>query len=169
MTPKSTLKGQLLLIAVSVYHFFCGDHRMASRIIAIAARLSLEAGRYRKEALFALFPEQEEMLHALKVMWSIFVLDRQFSFATGLPQCLRENDVDLPDVQDTPYLKAMASYVKLGERAWPTITNEKGMVVAAPAKNNIENFEYELQRWHEALPLDLQQYLLRVRSETESP
>jgi hypothetical protein len=37
----------------------------------------------------------------------------------------------------------MASYVKLGEGAWRSITDHKGMVVADSAKDNIEYFEYE--------------------------
>lgn len=166
MSPRITLKGQLLLITVSMYHFFCDDQRMASRVIAAAARLSLEAGLYRKEVLTASFPEQKGRLHALKVLWSIVVLDRQFSFATGLPQCLRESDVDLPEVQDAPYLKAMASYVKLGDRAWQSITDDKGMVVAAPAKDSIEHFQYELHQWQKGLPPDLQPHQLRVSSNT---
>ncbi|KAJ9659532.1 hypothetical protein H2198_003108 [Neophaeococcomyces mojaviensis] len=166
MSPSITLKGQLLLTVVSMYHFFCDDHRMASRVIAIAARLSLEAGLYRREVLKASFPEKKERLHAVTVLWSIFVLDRQFSFATGLPQCLQENDVDLPEVQDAPYLRAMASYVKLGERAWRSITDDKGMVVAAPAKDKIEYFQYELHQWQKTLPPELQPHHLRVSSNT---
>jgi hypothetical protein len=38
------------------------------------------------------------------------------------------------------------------------------MVVADPAKDNIEYFEYELQQWQKALPLDLQPQQLRLGS-----
>ena len=62
----------------------------------VAARTAVEEGLYRKEKLAARIPDERERQSVARVLWSLFVLDRQFNFAAGLPHHLGDNDVDLP-------------------------------------------------------------------------
>jgi hypothetical protein len=81
-----------------VYHFFRDEQRLASRIVAITARMTMEAGLHRREVLFRTFPNQKDREKAIIVLWSVFVFDRQFSFAAGLPDSMKDDIMDVPDV-----------------------------------------------------------------------
>ena len=124
--------------------------------------MALESGVYRREVLARSFPDPAEHRQVLKILWSIFVFDRQFSFATGLPHCLRERDVDLPvpDQMEAPYIHAMTEYVKLGNHAWRQVITDKGEFVANPNDEGIEYLESELLKWQQALPVHLQPHQL---------
>lgn len=62
----------------------------------LAARTAVEEGLYRKEKLAAEIPDQKEREAVVNLLWSLFVLDRQFNFAAGWPHQLSDSDVDLP-------------------------------------------------------------------------
>ena len=40
------------------------------------------------------FPNEEERSWAIKLFWSIYVLDRRWSFGTGMPFALQDTDID---------------------------------------------------------------------------
>ena len=69
----------------------------------MAARLALEMGLHRRETLTKAFTTEEECIWALKLFWSIYVADRRFSFATGMPFAIQDADIDrlLPELVRT--------------------------------------------------------------------
>lgn len=72
-----------------------------------AARTALEEGLFRIEKLKLRCPDQTEREGVIRQLWTLFVLDRQFNFAAGLPHLLKEYDVDLPaPVSSSPSLSA---------------------------------------------------------------
>jgi hypothetical protein len=42
----------------------------------------------------ALFPDPEEQAAAIRTFWTIYVLDRRWSFGTGMPFALQDADID---------------------------------------------------------------------------
>lgn len=77
-----------------MYHFLSDDEGLAWRIIGIAARLCIELGLHRSETYATLFPDEDERLVAIKVFWSVYVLDRRWSFGTGMSFALSDTDID---------------------------------------------------------------------------
>lgn len=67
--------------------------------MGLAARLSLEMGLHRHETITKTYPDKAECTLALRVFWSIYVLDRRYSFGTGMPFAVQDADIDpsLPD------------------------------------------------------------------------
>lgn len=70
------------------------DETQAYRLIGLAARFSLEMGLHRHEIITETYPDKEERRMALKVFWSIYVLDRRYSFGTGMPFAVQDADID---------------------------------------------------------------------------
>jgi len=77
-----------------MYHFQADDEGYAWRVIGLAARLSMELGLHRRETYNKLFVSDEERATAVKLFWSIYVLDRRWSFGTGMPFALQDADID---------------------------------------------------------------------------
>ncbi len=84
-----------MLIAIQALYYFHRDEEIqAYRFIGLAARLSLEMGMHRREIVTKLYPDKEECSWALKIFWSIYVLDRRWSFGTGMPFAIQDADID---------------------------------------------------------------------------
>lgn len=92
------------MVTKSQYHFHMDDETQAYRLVGLAARLSLEMGLHRHETVTKTYPDKDECFLALKVFWSIYVLDRRYSFGTGMPFAVPEADIDpsLPEPVRTP-------------------------------------------------------------------
>lgn len=59
--------------------------------------MTLEAGLHRREVLFRTFSTRKDRMKAVMVLWSIFVFDRQFSYAAGLPDSMKHDVMDVPE------------------------------------------------------------------------
>lgn len=68
---------------------------MAWRSIGLAAREALVMGLHRKVTLLETFPEQGERELAVRIFWSIYILDRRWSFGTSLSFVLVDRDIDM--------------------------------------------------------------------------
>jgi len=76
------------------YNFQQDEEVSASRILSIATRQAIEIGLHRRQTLLEVFPNVEERSWALRLFWSIYVLDRRWSFGTGMPFALQDADID---------------------------------------------------------------------------
>jgi hypothetical protein len=56
--------------------------------------MGIELGLHRRESLFKALTDEEERKSAIKLFWSIYVLDRRWSFGTGMPFALQDADID---------------------------------------------------------------------------
>lgn len=94
-----------------MYHFHCDREGLAWRLIGQVARMCTEIGIHRKDSLLKTIPDEEERAHAIKVFWSVYVLDRRWSFGTGMPFALQDADIDpaLPE----PVCSCQYSYMLL--------------------------------------------------------
>ena len=66
----------------------------ASRIISLAARLSLEMGLNRREVLLRTFPDEKDRDLAVRIFWSIYMLDMRASCGIGIPFVIQDVDLD---------------------------------------------------------------------------
>ncbi|KAI1610668.1 hypothetical protein EDD36DRAFT_331376 [Exophiala viscosa] len=137
------------LLLLAIYQFENGDLVLGCRTIMFAARTAVEQGLYRREKVVNSIPNQQQRESTIRLLWSLFVLDRQFNFAAGLPQHLNDSDVDLPLPIDAPYLTAMSHYVILGAHAWNTIVNRDTLALGkGPSGQAVTYFRYQLDQWH---------------------
>lgn len=62
--------------------------------------MAIEMGLHRRESLEQNLPDLTTQKQAMKVFWCIYVLDRRWSFGTGMPFVLQDSDIDpsLPSV-----------------------------------------------------------------------
>lgn len=77
-----------------MYHFHRDDESLAWRLIGLAAKLCIELGLHRGETFLKRMSNNAERYHATVVFWSIYVLDRRWSFGTGRPFVLQDCDID---------------------------------------------------------------------------
>lgn len=84
----------VLTMSQSILQFHCDEEVLAWRAIGLAARAALEMGLHHREPYFAKFDDLEQRRWANKLFWCIYVLDRRWSFGTGLPFAINDHDID---------------------------------------------------------------------------
>lgn len=67
---------------------------MAYRLIGLAARMCLEMGLHRRDALVKSFPDEVQWDEITRLFWSVYSLDRRWSLGTGLPFVIQDEDID---------------------------------------------------------------------------
>ena len=72
---------------------------MAARVGSIMVRRALELGLHRRGIVSRPNADGQILVNAVNTFWSIYVLDKQWSFAVGLPQSLQDGDID-PDLPE---------------------------------------------------------------------
>jgi hypothetical protein len=76
-----------------MYHFHRDEESLSWRFIGLTARLCVELGLHQRDTLMKAFPVDEDRKWALRVFWSVYVLDRRWSFGTGRPFSLQDADI----------------------------------------------------------------------------
>ncbi|KIW06776.1 hypothetical protein, variant 2 [Verruconis gallopava] len=151
------VKGLQMLVLAAMYHFHCDDESLAWRLTGNAARMAMELGLHRHETYTTIFSTDAERNAATILFWSIYVLDRRWSFGTGMPFALQDADIDpllqKPDAP-TPYLMAMVAYSQLGSKVWQRVANNDAN--RAPLSSEEMGYlDYQIMQWHRTLPESL--------------
>lgn len=81
------------LALVAGYKFFSNDELAAWRIMGQLMRLCFELGLHRREGIDKITDPQDRR-NALNTFWSAYVLERRWSFATGLPFVCHDDKID---------------------------------------------------------------------------
>ena len=81
------------LALVGGYRFLSNDEIIAWRVMGQVARLCLELGLHRRDGLEKIEDPQARK-NALNTFWSSYVLDRRWSFGTGLPYVCHDDKID---------------------------------------------------------------------------
>ena len=76
--------------------------------------MCIELGLHRRDSLFKVATDDTERADAIKLFWSTYVLDRRWSFGTGMPFALQDADIDpsLPEPVSllVPGISSLALY-----------------------------------------------------------
>lgn len=118
-----------------------------------------EMGLHRRESLFKAFPDDAERDKIVKFFWSVYVLDRRWSFGTGLPFVLQDADIDpnLPEpVLQIPYLNIMIAYSRISGKVWRSINSFEPVSTADLKKADIGYLDYQILQWQKSIPPELQ-------------
>lgn len=99
-----------------------------------------------------------ERRQTVLLFWSVYILDRRFSFGTGMPFALQDTDVDpsVPKPEDrSSYISAMARFCEISSRVWrtvsktPTAANDGSGSVNVP---EMAYLDYQVIDWHRSIP-----------------
>lgn len=92
---RSLLSCRLLITDFqSIYHSYTDEELLAWRNIGFAGRMVLECSLHRRQNLVKAFPHVEKRSMVIRLFWCIYMLDRQYSFGTGLPFVMQDEDID---------------------------------------------------------------------------
>ena len=158
LNPINT-KGVRLMTMTAMYEFHRDNESNAWRLIGLTARLCIELGLHRRETYEAIRDETERV-ETILLFWSIYVLDRRWSFGTGMPFALQDADIDplLPTPQDrAPYLSAMIQYSAIGAKVWRSVISTTSPSGGGAQINTEEmNYlDYQVIQWHRSIPVHL--------------
>ncbi|RMD44688.1 hypothetical protein DV735_g390, partial [Chaetothyriales sp. CBS 134920] len=159
------------LVLTATYYFQTDEETQAWRFIGIAARICIEMGLHRRDSLLKTFTNEAEYQQALRIFWSVYALDRRWSFGTGMPFALQDADIDpaLPEPDDSyPYLKHITKYNQIATKVWfHNVAYESGQTPTK--KDEIGFLDYQIVSWYQDLPADLQFNSRELQRENEIP
>lgn len=78
----------------AIYHFVKGNWRLAWRVTHNLVRMALELGLNRQKVVVRTVQDAGKRVDVVNMFWTVFVLDRQMSYALGIPKNLQDADVD---------------------------------------------------------------------------
>lgn len=148
-----------LFAIVATYHFHTDDDAMAYRLIGLAARMCLEMGLHRKDALMKSFPLETQWNEITRIFWTIYSLDRRWSLGTGLPFVIQDEDIDpnLPEPDSSLlYLRCMISYNRISSKIWYSGLGSEGTTDIR--RDEIGYLDYQVLQWYKQVPDELKFY-----------
>ncbi|KAF2401524.1 fungal-specific transcription factor domain protein [Trichodelitschia bisporula] len=150
-----TIQGVRILALSAMYSFHRDDEGAAWRMIGAASLMCIELGLHRHETYSQLFSTEEEKMAGVDLFWSVYVLDRRWSFGTGLPFTIQDADLDpmliKPAPDATPYLAAMVAYSIIGTRVWQRVANLDAQQ-AGDSVEEVSYLDYQVLQWQNNLP-----------------
>lgn len=140
-----------------MYEFHSDRESTSWRLIGLTARLCIEHGLHRQETYDAML-KKEERNQAVLIFWSVYVLDRRWSFGTGMPFALQDADID-PTLERpegrSPYLHAMVEYSTIGANVWHSVISTSATGNAPINTKRMEDLDKQIVQWHSKVPLHL--------------
>ncbi|PYI35014.1 hypothetical protein BP00DRAFT_454240 [Aspergillus indologenus CBS 114.80] len=158
--PEVDMKELLILALLSIFHSYRDDEVIAWRTIGLAVRGSMQLGLHCQETwqkTGGVFPGELHRTWASRLFWCIYVLDRKWSFGTGLPFAIQDADMDtnLPEPgTTTPYLTCMISYARLSSKIWGLVVGWRTRPRAATT-DYCAYLDFQVQQWIQSIPPEL--------------
>lgn len=140
-----------------MYEFHRDNEGISWRIVGHTARVCIELGLHRRETYDAI-QDESERAETLLLFWSIYSLDRRWSFGTGMPFALQDSDIDpqVPKPEDrSPYLSAMIDYCAIGARVWRAVATSSPSVSAQINTDEMDYLDFQVIQWHSNIPAQL--------------
>ncbi|OAG41690.1 hypothetical protein AYO21_04154 [Fonsecaea monophora] len=164
------IKSVVLTVLTATFYFQKDEEAQAWRFIGIAARMCIEMGLHRKDSLLKSFTNEAEYQQAIRIFWTVYALDRRWSFGTGMPFALQDADIDpaLPEPDEShPYLKHITKYNQIATKVWyHNLAYEAGQNTK---KDEIGFLDYQILQWYAQLPESLQFNNRDLARENEIP
>lgn len=158
--PEVDMKELLILTLLSIFHSYRDDEVISWRLIGMAVRGAMQLGLHCQETwqkTGGVFPGELQCEYASRLFWCIYVLDRKWSFGTGLPFAIQDSDMDtnLPEPgTSTPYLTCMINYARLSTKIWGLVVGWRNRSRAATA-DYCSYLDFQVQQWIQSIPPEL--------------
>ncbi|KAI9926027.1 hypothetical protein ASPWEDRAFT_169895 [Aspergillus wentii DTO 134E9] len=154
------MKELLILTLLSIFHSYRDDEVIAWRLTGMAVRGAMELGLHCQDTWTktnGVFPGELQWTWASRLFWCIYVLDRKWSFGTGLPFAIQDSDMDtnLPQPGTaTPYLTCMISYARLSTKIWELVVGWRNRPRSS-ITDNCAYLDFQVQQWIQSIPSEL--------------
>ncbi|KAI9044829.1 transcription factor domain-containing protein [Aspergillus affinis] len=154
------MKELLILTLLSIFHSYRDDEVISWRLIGMAVRGSMQLGLHCQETWLqtgGVFPGELQWTWASRLFWCIYVLDRKWSFGTGLPFAIQDSDMDtnLPEPgTSTPYLTCMITYARLSTKIWGLVVGWRSRPRSATS-DYCSYLDFQVQQWIQSIPREL--------------
>jgi hypothetical protein len=138
-----------------MYEFHRDDEGAAWRLTGLTARMCIELGLHRRET-YDNINDGKERAELISLFWAIYILDRRWSFGTGMPFAMQDSDIDphVPKPDETcPYLNAMIQYSAISSEVWRTVATSSANPTSAGKE--MAFLDYQILQWHQNLPVEL--------------
>ncbi|KAH6842698.1 hypothetical protein B0I37DRAFT_393181 [Chaetomium sp. MPI-CAGE-AT-0009] len=158
LTSEAADVSQLNFLALCAgYRYLSSDEVLAWRLIGQVARLCFELGLHRREGLQKIADPQLRR-NALHTFWSAYVLDRRWSFSTGLPFVCHDDKIDpkLPYPEGHPFLVAMIGYSRLAAKIWRLVDYFEPAVIRELKPYDFDSLDREIIEWYRSVPEEIQ-------------
>ncbi|KAF4446667.1 hypothetical protein F53441_9709 [Fusarium austroafricanum] len=146
--PANSMQHATIILLKGWYDFFQEMPRSAWRMCGIAGRMLMELGLHNAEVFRHTVKTEAQRIEACTLISSIVILDRQWSYATGLPTHFQEtsfSSISTSSVKN-PYLKAMLSFILISDRFSEPISNAaKGE--GYNDENSFELMSFQIEQW----------------------
>ncbi|KAJ5833658.1 hypothetical protein N7474_001969 [Penicillium riverlandense] len=154
---EAQLKIIVVLVISSLYYLHKRQDLRAWRMIRFAVEQALELQLHTQEGL-ARYGQLSNRTWALRVFWSVYVLDLRYSFGNNLPATLEDTDINssIPEPGlEYPYLNAMVTYSRIASKIkrWtckPRFQRGKSL----PTENGF--LDFQIVMWYSQLPPQIQ-------------
>jgi hypothetical protein len=156
----------------SIFHSYRDDEVISWRLIGMAVRGAMQLGLHCQETwqkTGGVFPGELQCEYASRLFWCIYVLDRKWSFGTGLPFAIQDSDMDtnLPEPgTSTPYLTCMINYARLSTKIWGLVVGWRSRPRAATA-DYCSYLDFQVQQWIQSIPSELRFDLTQSQPQSE--
>ncbi|GKU09193.1 unnamed protein product, partial [Fusarium langsethiae] len=146
--PANSIKHATIIFLKGWYDFFQDMPRSAWRMCGIAGRMLMELGLHNAEVFKHTLKSEAQRTEACTLVSSIVILDRQWSYATGLPIHFHEasfSSISTSSVKH-PYLKAMLSFILISDRFSEPISR----AAKGEGYNDESSFElmtFQIEQW----------------------
>ncbi|CAJ0547135.1 Ff.00g017620.m01.CDS01 [Fusarium sp. VM40] len=146
--PANSIKHATIVFLKGWYDYFQEIPRSAWRMCGIAGRMLMELGLHNSEVFKHTLRTEAQRTEACTLISSIVILDRQWSYATGLPTHFHEtsfSSISTSSVKN-PYLKAMLSFVLISDRFSEPISK----AAKGEGYNDESSFElmsFQIEQW----------------------
>ncbi|KAH8812522.1 hypothetical protein F5884DRAFT_750829 [Xylogone sp. PMI_703] len=153
------LKGLIFDFLICVYYYFRHEWRPAWRTTCNLCQKILELGMNKPKVLNKYFPGHDDHALAITLVWSIFVLDQQLSYALGLPAITQNRfDLEFPLETRAFYLRAMIEYARLGSKACDCLYGEESTEpgVVNEWMESLQFYQFRLRQWQQNVATELE-------------
>ncbi|KAI1632931.1 hypothetical protein F4809DRAFT_625385 [Biscogniauxia mediterranea] len=152
-SDPSNVRNIPILALTAGYYFFSTDEILSWRTMGQVARYCFELGLHRRDAIEQI-ADEEERRNAVFTFWTAFVLDRRWSFSTGLPFVISDEEVDpeLPYPDEYPFLVAMITYSKLSAKVWRLRRQFEPNAPLELQASEIEDMDQRIKQWYREVP-----------------
>ncbi|KAI0147360.1 fungal-specific transcription factor domain-containing protein [Xylariaceae sp. FL1272] len=154
MSDLPTAQSLPFLALVAGFYFLSGDEVLCSRVIGQVFRLAMELGLHRRDG-YESIPDEEERRTALHTFWSVYVLDRRWSFSAGLPFSVNDEEIDpsLPYPDNYPFMETMVTYARLSSQVWRVVRAYDFNTPLESPGDDIDMLDQRIKKWYSDLPV----------------
>ncbi|KAI1503411.1 hypothetical protein F5X99DRAFT_375160 [Biscogniauxia marginata] len=156
MSDPSNVRNMPILALAAGYYFLTADEILSWRTMGQVARHCFELGLHRRDAIEQI-ADEEERRNAVYTFWTAYVLDRRWSFATGLPYVVPDEEIDpqLPYPDEYPFLVVMITYSKLSAKVWRLRRHFEPNAALELQAGEIEDLDQRIKQWYREVPKEV--------------